>query len=112
MLLPFLLGFSEVLVTPKLTNFVSGFFAGWDLGLNQEAGANPLLNTSMLVALVDFNSKIMTTRLGVIVLKCMLYISTSTMSWCDSLREALVTDGRLEIVSFFLDGHSIGQYQH
>ena len=70
MLLPFLLGFSEVLVTSKLTNFVSGFFAGWDFGLNQEAGANPLLNASMLVAVVDIKSKKMTTRLGVIVLKC------------------------------------------
>ena len=39
-------------------------------------------------------------------------LSSSTMSWCDSLREVLVTDGRLEIVSFFLDGHSIGQYQY
>ena len=74
MLLPFLLvtDFSEVLVTPKLTNLASGFFAGWDLGLNQEAGANPLLNASMLVALVDFKSKKVTTRLGVIVLKCIL----------------------------------------
>ena len=84
MLLPFLLftGFFEVLVTPKLTNFVSGFFPGWDFGLNQEAGANPLLNASMLVALVDFKSKIMTTRLGVIVLKCMLYMSNCPPQQC------------------------------